>query len=49
MVAAEAEVHALLETGALALAHLDVGNDVVPHGDFLDAERNVDRKTCGSF
>ena len=39
MVAAESEVHALLKTGVLTLAHLDVGNDVVAHDAFLDAER----------
>ena len=38
MVAAKAKVHALLETGVLTLAHLDVGNDVVAHGAFLDAK-----------
>ncbi len=43
MVAAEAEIHALLKTGALTLAHLDVGNDVVAHGAFLDAELELDR------
>ena len=44
MVAAEAEVHTLLKTGALTLAHFDVGNDVVAHGAFLDAQRRANRR-----
>ena len=40
MITAQAEVHALLQASALASAHLDVGNDVVAHETFLDAERS---------
>src|ERR1043166_8560818 len=32
MVASDTEVHPSLQTEALALAHFDVGNDIVAHG-----------------
>ena len=40
MVAAEAEVHALLQARAFALAHFDVGDDVVTHRCFIAPNLN---------
>ena len=39
VIPSHAKIHSLLETGALAAAHFDVGDYIVTHGLFHDAER----------